>query len=109
MFPCDQFGEGEPAESNQDIYDYLTKDFGVTFPISTPVDVNGVDADQAFVFLRTHSSYFDNERNVTAEVTWNFAKFLVTDDGESIMTFDPFHFPVDIIPAVEAELGLATS
>lgn len=51
-FPCNQFGKQEPG-SDKDIKQFASGNFGVTFPMFSKVDVNGSNADDLFVWLKT--------------------------------------------------------
>ena len=46
-FPCNQFGQQEPGDS-QDIARFCETSFGVGFPMFQKVDVNGADAHPLF-------------------------------------------------------------
>lgn len=49
-FPCNSFGQQEP-ESNAGIKEFASKQYGITFPLFTKVEVNGPDAHPVFKFL----------------------------------------------------------
>ena len=65
-FPCNQFGGQEPG-SNDDIKAFAAREYGITFPLFSKVEVNGPNASPVFTFLRNNSQ---NSR----ETQWNFEK-----------------------------------
>jgi glutathione peroxidase-family protein len=87
-FPCNQFGNQEPG-TNEEIKDFCTTNYGVTFSISQKVEVNGPNA---------HPIYKHCKENATPgrEIGWNFEKFLVSADG-SIAHYPSSHQVADII------------
>jgi len=87
-FPCNQFGNQEPG-TTEEIESFCTNVYGITFPISQKVEVNGPNA---------HPIY--NQLKETAiggrDISWNFEKFLVSIDG-SISHYPSSHQVFDII------------
>eukprot|EP00882_Tetradesmus_deserticola_P007607 GHRQ01008012.1.p1 GENE.GHRQ01008012.1~~GHRQ01008012.1.p1 ORF type:complete len:200 (+),score=66.62 GHRQ01008012.1:509-1108(+) len=77
-FPCNQFGQQEPG-SNSDIKSFAKKSYGVTFPLMGKVDVNGGGADPLFQWLKSEKGGF-----LTADIKWNFSKFLVDKEGNVV-------------------------
>ena len=49
-FPCNSFGQQEP-DSNAGIKEFASKQYGITFPLFSKVEVNGPDAHPIFKFL----------------------------------------------------------
>jgi glutathione peroxidase len=45
------------------------------------IDVNGPDTSDVFKFLRYHSELNDKKKGEVKEIPWNFAKFLVNEQG----------------------------
>lgn len=78
-FPCNQFGAQEPG-SEEEIAQFCTGKFGVTFPMFEKIDVNGDSAHPLYVYLK------DKAPGVmgTTGIKWNFTKFVVSRDGQSI-------------------------
>ncbi|CAM9393606.1 unnamed protein product [Scytosiphon promiscuus] len=68
-FPCNQFGGQEPG-SWEEIVGFADKHYGVTFPIMSKVDVNGLESAPLFAWLKAASG-------VPNDIPWNFTKFLV--------------------------------
>lgn len=82
-FPSDNFG-GQEFEDNADISNFCKKNYGVTFPLTTRVDVKGPDATPVFKYL-CHKS----ENGVLdATISWNFNKFLLDENGNLLAHFD---------------------
>jgi glutathione peroxidase-family protein len=71
-FPCNQFGNQEPG-TDQEIKDFCTTNYGVTFTISKKVDVNGPNAHPIYKYCK--------EVTGRADIGWNFEKFLISTDG----------------------------
>ena len=78
-FPCNQFGSQAPG-SYDDIHDFCTSRYGITFPQFAKVDVNGPQASPLYVWLKSKKP---------GEIQWNFTKFLVTRQGEVKRRFEP--------------------
>jgi glutathione peroxidase len=100
-FPCNQFGGQEPGTS-EDIAEFSSATYGVTFPMSDKVDVNGDDRDPIFALL-TQSADAEGQ---AGDIAWNFAKFLVSADGQVVARFSPQTAPdsPQIRAAIEALL-----
>jgi len=77
-FPCNQFGAQEPG-SNSDIKSFAKKNYGVTFPLMSKVDVNGQGAEPVFKWLKEQKGGFLN-----SDIKWNFSKFLVDREGNVV-------------------------
>jgi glutathione peroxidase len=75
-FPCNQFMGQEPG-SMEEILDYCSLTWGVTFPIMDKVKVNGGGAAPLYKALKKS----ENVEGVHGPVQWNFEKFLLTPDG----------------------------
>jgi glutathione peroxidase len=76
-FPCDQFGGQEPGE-DKDIEQFCELNFGVSFPLSTKIDVNGNDTHPIYQHLKQQAPGILGSKRVK----WNFTKFLVAKDGK---------------------------
>lgn len=82
-FPANNFGEQEPG-SNEEIKEFCTKNYGVTFPMAAKVSVKGDDIAPVFKWLTTKS-----ENGVMdADIKWNFTKFLLDENGILLTKFD---------------------
>lgn len=81
-FPCNQFMGQEPG-SNEDIAAFCERNYGVTFPMSTKIDVKGKDQHPVYQWLCHQPLNGDD----THEVKWNFHKFLVSPEGKLVGSF----------------------
>ena len=77
-FPCDQFGHQEPGDE-EEIKNFCSLTYDVTFPMFAKVDVNGPDAHPLFAWLRDQKSGVLGGR-----IKWNFTKFLIGRDGSVV-------------------------
>ena len=95
-FPCNQFGNQEPG-SNDEIEEFCTQNYGVTFSMFSKVDVNGGSADPLFKFLTS------NKKGLlgSSKVKWNFTKFLVDKNGKPVKRFAPTTTPEQISKDIE--------
>jgi glutathione peroxidase len=98
-FPCDQFGHQEPG-SEAEIGAFCERNFGVTFPLFSKVDVNGDAAHPLFQWLRAQKGGL-----LGSTVKWNFTKFLVGRDGQVIDRFAPTTAPGKLAKDIETALG----
>ena len=81
-FPSNQFGLQEPG-TNQEIAEFCTLNFGVTFPLYAKADVNGPNATPLYKYLKQQA--LDEEGN--EEIQWNFTKFLVDKNGKIVKRY----------------------
>lgn len=95
-FPCNQFGGQEPGSADE-IAEFCSVNYDVSFPLMTKVDVNGPEADPLYEFLRTETGGED--------IAWNFGKFLIGRDGSIVKRFEPRTTPEEIRADVEAALA----
>jgi glutathione peroxidase len=89
-FPCNQFGNQEPG-SNDEVVNFCSLNYGVTFSIMEKVDVNGENAHPVYKFLKDEVNGLINK-----SVKWNFTKFLVDKDGKVVERFSPTTKPFKI-------------
>lgn len=82
-FPCNQFLGQEPG-SNAEIAAFCERNYGVTFPLSTKIDVKGKNQHTVYQWLVNQPL---EGHNAPHEVKWNFHKFLVGPDGRLIGNF----------------------
>lgn len=99
--PCNQFGGQEPGTS-EEIAEFCSATYGVTFPMTEKVEVNG---DGRHELYRELTAVADDEGH-DGDIRWNFEKFLVGNDGTSIQRFGPRMEPDDpaLVSALEAAL-----
>jgi glutathione peroxidase len=98
-FPCNQFGGQDPG-SNTDILNFCVKNYGVSFPMHSKIDVNGNAADPLFQYLKKQAKGALG----TERIKWNFTKFLIGRTGEVIARYAPLTKPQAIQADIEAEL-----
>jgi len=94
-FPCNQFGGQEPG-SAEEVVQFCSINYGVTFPIFDKVDVKGPNAHPLFTYLTAQSG---------GEIKWNFTKFLVGGDGENITLYESSVQPEQLGPDIERLLA----
>jgi glutathione peroxidase len=94
-FPCDQFGGQEPG-TEEEIAEFCTTAFGVSFPMFAKIDVNGADAHPVFSWLQQEKP----GRRGTA-IEWNFTKFLVDPSGMVVKRYGTSTKPKKIAQDIE--------
>jgi glutathione peroxidase len=99
--PCNQFGEQEPG-SAEEIQTFCSTTYGVSFPMTEKLDVNGPERDPLYGTLTATA----DGAGEAGDVQWNFEKFLVSADGRPVARFRPMVEPEsqELIDAIEAEL-----
>lgn len=97
-FPANEFNGQEPG-SNEEIAEFCSANYGVTFPMFEKIVVKGKEAHPLYQWLVAST---DNKN----DIEWNFAKFLVGKDGKVDARFKPQTTPEDptLIKAIEAAL-----
>jgi glutathione peroxidase len=100
--PCNQFGGQEPGSPNE-IAEFCSMTYGVTFPLTEKIEVNGGSRHPLYQML-TAAADADGE---AGDVQWNFEKFLVGRDGRVVARFRPDTDPEapELVAAVEAVLA----
>ncbi|NCX04373.1 MAG: glutathione peroxidase [Actinobacteria bacterium] len=99
--PCNQFMGQEPGTS-EEIQTFCSTTYGVTFPLTEKIDVNG-DARHALYSALTPVA---DAEGVDGDIRWNFEKFLVNRDGAVVARFHPKTAPdaPEVISAIESAL-----
>ena len=98
-FPCNQFGSQEPG-SNDEIQQFCSLTYNVSFPIVDKVNVNGSNAAPVYSFLKKEAPGLLG----TEIIKWNFTKFLVVSDGTVIKRYSPQTEPKDLSTDIEKAL-----
>jgi len=100
--PCNQFGGQEPG-SSEEIAEFCSATYGVTFPMTGKIEVNGPGRHQVYESLVTTP----DEQGRTGDIAWNFEKFLLDADGAVVARFSPRVEPEDeaLVAAVERLLA----
>ena len=111
-FPCNQFLEQEPG-TNDEILDFCSVNYNVTFPLFDKIDVNGKAESPLYTFLKAKApfkGYPEGYETFASQLTeihqqtgsgfekgnaikWNFSKFLISKDGQTILRFEPMVSP----------------
>jgi glutathione peroxidase len=99
-FPCNQFGGQEPG-SNEEIKQFCSSKYNVTFPLFDKIEVNGPNRHPLYVTLAGKESPFPGD------IKWNFNKFLIGKDGKILKRFDSSVTPdsPQVTEAIEAALA----
>jgi glutathione peroxidase len=98
-FPCNQFGQQEPGNSNQ-IQSFCETNFGVSFPLFQKIEVNGSNAHPLYQYLtKAVPGIFGTEG-----IKWNFTKFLVDRSGKVVKRYPPTTKPEDLAKDIQALL-----
>ena len=106
-FPCNQFG-GQAPGSDDEIHDFCSSRYGITFPQFSKVDVNGESAIPLYKWLTDNTKFAgfdklhpiglllsqllkkqDKNYKESSSIKWNFTKFLIGKDGEIVTRFEP--------------------
>lgn len=100
--PCNQFGEQEPG-TPEEIETFCSTTYGITFPMSEKVEVNGENRHALYEALVTT----EDAEGHSGDIRWNFEKFLLGRDGSVLARFDPMTAPDDaaVTDAIESALG----
>ncbi|GIX20242.1 glutathione peroxidase [Erythrobacter cryptus] len=98
-FPCNQFGAQEPG-SNEEIAQFCSVNFGVTFPLMAKIEVNGPDASPLFDWMKREAKGVLG----TSAIKWNFTKFLIDREGRVVRRYAPTDTPERIARDIEALL-----
>jgi glutathione peroxidase len=100
-FPCNQFLGQEPGTA-EEIQQFCSTTYGVTFPLMEKVEVNGPDRHPVYDIL-ADAPDADGQ---AGDIQWNFEKFLVDAEGKVVARFRPRTDPEDpaVIDAIESHL-----
>lgn len=101
-FPCNQFGQQEPG-SAEEIKEFCTANYKVSFDMFAKIDVNGDKADPLFKYLTGAES----NPQFAGKVMWNFEKFLIGRDGKVVARYKTGISPdaEEVISAIKNELA----
>jgi glutathione peroxidase len=100
-FPCNQFGGQEPG-SAEEIAEFCSTSYGVSFPMFEKIEVNGPDRHPIYAELTAEP----DAAGEAGDIQWNFEKFLVSPSGEVLARFRPGTAPeaAELVAAVESSL-----
>ena len=101
--PCNQFLGQEPGTA-EEIQEFCSTTYGVTFPLTEKVDVNGEDRHPLYRELSAIVDDADGEI-YSGDIRWNFEKFLIGSNGDVIRRYNPRIEPND--PQLIADITAA--
>lgn len=98
--PCNQFAGQEPG-SEREIQEFCSLNYGVSFPLSSKLEVNGPQRHSLYRLLAGEGAEYPGD------ISWNFEKFLVGKDGRVLARFAPRTAPDDpaVLQAIEKALA----
>ena len=89
-FPANNFLRQEPG-TNEEIKEFCTINYGVTFPMMAKISVKGKDIHPLYEWLTKE----ENNGVMDAKVSWNFQKFMIDENGELVDMGSPKRKPYD--------------
>jgi glutathione peroxidase len=97
-FPSKSFNQ--ESDNETDVSSFCTSTYGITFPMFAIGNVNAPDEQPLYTWLKA-------QPDMSADVAWNFEKFLVSRDGHVVNRFLTGVSPDDptVTAAIEAELA----
>ncbi len=95
-FPCNQFGAQEPGDA-EEIKNFCSLNYDVTFPLMAKVEVNGDGAEPLFTHLKGEKPGLLG----TKGIKWNFTKFLVDKQGNVVGRYAPTDKPESLEKDIE--------
>ena len=100
-FPCNQFGGQEPG-SAEEIKEFCSMNYGVTFPLMEKIEVNGGGRHPIYSELTKVA----DDSGHQGDIRWNFEKFVISADGTEVTRFNPKVKPDDptVVAAIESAL-----
>jgi glutathione peroxidase len=99
-FPCNQFGGQEPG-SDSEIQEFCRLQYSTSFPVFSKIEVNGTGAHPLYAWLKGKAPGILG----TEAIKWNFTKFLVSRDGNSVRRFAPQDRPESLQGEIESALA----
>lgn len=99
-FPCNQFGGQEPG-TNEQIAEFCSANFGVTFKLFDKIEVNGPNRSPLYERLTSNTAV------ESGDIRWNFEKFLIAKNGDVVARYSSKVEPTSsaLISALETELA----
>ncbi|MGL5380357.1 glutathione peroxidase [Clostridium sp.] len=89
-FPCNQFASQDKG-SNDEIQEFCSLNYGVTFTMFQKIDVNGKYEHQLYKFLKS-----EKKGLLSRDIKWNFTKFLIDSEGNVVKRYAPTVKPLKI-------------
>ena len=104
-FPCNQFGNQAPGD-DEEIHDFCTGRYGISFPQYSKIDVNGENADPLYKWITANTKFegfdgpmkmilapivkkMDKNYKDNGNIKWNFTKILIDKNGNIVKRFEP--------------------
>ncbi len=104
-FPCNQFAEQTPG-SDEEVHDFCTGRYGITFPQYSKIDVNGENAIPLYKWITENTKFegfngpmklvlspvvkkMDKDYKNNGNIKWNFTKILINQEGKIVARFGP--------------------
>lgn len=104
-FPCNQFGEQTPG-TDEEVHDFCTGRYGITFPQYSKIDVNGENAIPLYKWITENTKFagftgpmglilspivkkMDKDYKNNGKIKWNFTKILINKEGDIVERFEP--------------------
>jgi glutathione peroxidase len=94
-FPCDQFGNQNP-DSDDETAAFCERNYGVTFPLFSEIEVNGDDAHPLYKWLKQEKGGLG-----PSSIKWNFTKFLIDTEGNVVKRYGSTTAPEKIAKDIE--------
>ena len=103
-FPANNFGGQEPG-TNEQIRQFCSSTYGVTFPVYAKISVKGDDIHPLYRFLTSRQS----NPQFGGDIAWNFTKFLISREGDVVGRYESAVEPSDqrLVADIESALGKA--
>ena len=100
--PCNQFGGQEPGTA-EEIAEFCSATYGVTFPMSEKIEVNGPGRHAVYAGLVDTP----DEGGESGDIRWNFEKFVISADGTPLARFSPQVTPDDerVLTSLRSAIG----
>ncbi|MBP5406539.1 glutathione peroxidase [bacterium] len=119
-FPCDQFGHQAPG-TDDEIHQFCMARYATSFDNFKKIEVNGENAEPLYEYLKSQRGFAgftgrkgwlmglfsmirDRKYKTSADIKWNFTKFLVNREGEVVERFEPTAEPAEIADKIAALL-----
>jgi glutathione peroxidase len=94
--PCNQFGGQEPGTATE-IQKFCNVRYGVTFPLTTKIDVKGTNQHELYKWLTQKSLNGVQD----SKVAWNFHKYLINPQGHLVKVYPSAASPFDVIEMID--------
>ena len=89
----------------EEIRAFAREKYGAEFPIFEKIDVNGEGTHEVYKYLKQNSELFNKKKKTAEDIPWNFAKFLVSQDGKVHSFYHSRVNPADLQGEIEKLLA----